>query len=74
VTYTLIENQTSQAKIHHEAGLLHAGFLLCCLLKLNQHFRRICRLHLQDQRMSQVRNQHEAVSMQLATCLMLASS
>jgi hypothetical protein len=34
----------------------------CSLLKLNQHFGGTCHLHLQSQKISQARNQHEAVS------------
>jgi hypothetical protein len=36
----------------------------CNPLKFGQRFGGICRLHLQDRRISQVRNQHEACSKQ----------
>jgi hypothetical protein len=35
---------------------------MCSPLKVNQHFRRACRLHLQGRRVSQARNQRESRS------------
>jgi hypothetical protein len=38
----------------------------CSLLKVNLRFGGICRLHLQDRRISKERNQHEAVTVKMA--------
>jgi hypothetical protein len=46
--------------------------MLCSLLKINQHFG-TCHLRLQDLRVSQARNQHEAVG-KLVCCLFYCST
>jgi hypothetical protein len=47
--------------------------MLSSPLEINQHFKGSCHLHLQGQRLSQVRNQNEADTKQDTHCLLDAS-
>jgi hypothetical protein len=46
----------------------------CIPQKYNRCFGGTCRLHLQDRRISQARNQHEAVTKQSSACYLLHAS